>query len=159
MELMKNKSKLVWGILIGILCLVILLGVFQLGTMIGFQKARFACQWGEKYGAMIGMPLHGQGFDAGPGPMMGWPQRGVPDANGGNGIVISVNGQSLIFKGPDGIEKTVVTTSNTKIREGNSDAVLTDILPEDRVVIIGSPNDRGEISASFIRVFNHKLIP
>ncbi|MFA5185279.1 MAG: hypothetical protein WC551_02240 [Patescibacteria group bacterium] len=161
MEITAKKSKIVWGILIGILCLVILLSVFQLGSSIGFRKARFACQWGERYGAMIGMPLHapGQGQGWGPGPMAEWPQRGVPDAHGANGSVISVSGNGLVVKGINGIEQMILVSSSTKIRKGNLDVMISDIAPEDRVVIMGGPDESGEIQAGFIRVFDHKLMP
>lgn len=144
----------------GILCTVILLSVFQLGSMVGFRKARFACQWGERYGAMIGMPLHPPGQQGpGPGSMMDWPQRGVPVAHGANGVVISVSDKALVVKDIDGIEKIILVSSSTKIRKGDVDVKISDISPEDRAVIMGRPDETGGLEAGFIRVFDHKLIP
>lgn len=140
-----------------ILTLVILLAVYQIGTIIGFRQARFACQWGEKYGIMIGMPLHAPGSGPG-GPMFDFPRRGIPSPNGANGIVVSITGRGFVVKGDDGIEKTVIISSSTQMRKGGSDARLIDVLPEDRVVIFGAPDDAGEIVAGFIRVFDHNLM-
>lgn len=152
-----KKTKIIWGVLISILTLVILLAVYQIGTIMGFRQARFACQWGERYGVMIGMPLHAPGSGPG-GPILDFPRRGIPDANGANGIVISINGRSIVVKGDDGIEKTVIISSSTQMRKGGSDALSTDIVPEDRVVIFGAPDETGEIVAGFIRVFDHNLL-
>jgi len=144
------KSKFVIGLLAGIITLVVLLGIFQLGIMVGSHKTRFNCQWGEHYGKMLGMPFHGEdrmGLPPGPGMM---------DPNGAFGSVISNNGQQLVVKGRDGAEKTIVLTPNTEVRKGRETAKPTDITNKDSVVVFGSPTGTGQIEARLIRVFDSR---
>lgn len=144
----KSKSTLIRGLIIGIVSIIFLLGVFQLGIMVGSHKARFNCDWGERYGTMLGMPFQGQGRFGQP------PPPGMLDPNGAFGSVVSNNGQQLVMKSKDGAEKTIVITPTTEIRKGRDKVKATDITDKDEVVVFGSPTSTGQIEAKLIRVFD-----
>jgi len=144
----QKKSPLISGLIIGIVSIIFLLGVFQLGIMVGSHKARFNCDWGERYGTMLGMPFQGQG------PFGQPPPPGMLDPNGAFGSVVSNNGQQLVMKSKDGAEKTIVITPTTEIRKGRDKVKATDITDQDEVVVFGSPTSTGQIEAKLIRVFD-----
>lgn len=144
----KSKSTLIRGLIIGIVSIIFLLGVFQLGIMVGSHKARFNCDWGERYGTMLGMPFQGQGRFGQP------PPPGMLDPNGAFGSVVSNNGQQLVMKSKDGAEKTIVITPTTEIRKGRDTVKAMDITDKDEVVVFGSPTSTGQIEAKLIRVFD-----
>ncbi|MDD5726606.1 MAG: hypothetical protein PHC53_04370 [Patescibacteria group bacterium] len=144
----QKKSPLISGLIIGVVSIIFLLGVFQLGIMVGSHKARFNCDWGERYGTMLGMPFQGQGRFGQP------PPPGMLDPNGAFGSVVSNNGQQLVMKSKDGAEKTIVITPTTEIRKGRDTVKATDITDKDEVVVFGSPTSTGQIEAKLIRVFD-----
>lgn len=144
----QSKSTLIRGLIIGVVSIILLLGVFQLGIMVGSHKARFNCDWGERYGAMLGMPFQGQGHFGEPPPL------GMLDPNGAFGSVVSNDGKHLVLKSKDGAEKTIVITPTTEIRKGRDIVKATDITDKDEVVVFGSPTSTGQIEAKLIRVFD-----
>ncbi len=144
----QTKSPLISGLIIGIVSIIFLLGVFQLGIMVGSHKARFNCDWGERYGTMLGMPFQGEGRFGQPPPL------GMLDPNGAFGSVVSNNGQMMVLKSKDGAEKIIVLTPSTEIREGRVTVKPADITDKDEVVVFGSPTNTGQIEAKLIRVFS-----
>jgi len=149
MEPLMPQHKIVTIILAVLLGLIVSAGIFALGTMVGFHRARATYQLGERYDALLGMPR-------GPGiPRATEPLRPGFDGHGAAGIVISKTNQELLLKGPDGLEKTVFVPSSTvDIHEGRGLASWQDIAPDDQVVVFGDPNEKGQIVAKFIRLFN-----
>lgn len=144
------NAKLLLGVIIGISGIIILFGIFWLGMTVGAHRTRFECQWGERYGQVLGMPMMGE-------RRLGQPP-GFMDPNGADGEVISVNGQTLVVKGRDGVEKTVLVPTSTDIRSGRDTIKPQDIKVNDRVVIFGSPTSGGQIEAKFIRMFDQNLV-
>ncbi len=138
------------GLLIGVVTIIVLLGVFQLGMIVGSRKANFAYQRFGLYtsGGPEGMPRIG---------MMGLPLPGSFDPHGATGVVISNDGQKrMIIKGPDGSEKIVIFSTTTDVQEG-AQAIPPSQIPDDKhVVIFGNPDEQGQIEAKFIRVFDRR---
>ncbi|MFA6428719.1 MAG: hypothetical protein WCW02_04250 [Candidatus Buchananbacteria bacterium] len=124
--------------------IVILLVFFQAGLLVGFKKADFSCRWGENYqrnfiGPEMGMRL--PGLDG-----------GRPNPHGTAGQIIKVELPNIIVEGLEGLEKIVKITDQTKIRKFDKLATSTDLQLNDHVVIIGEPNEQGQIEAKLIRV-------
>lgn len=140
------NSKWFGWVLGAIGVLILLLVVFRLGMYVGERRESLDTQWGENYGRLFGEPKPGffPGRSANPVDM---------NAFGNGGIVLTVDGDSLTIKGNDGNEKSILTDNSTVIREMKQDITLKDIKSGDMVVILGEPNNSGQILAKFIRVF------
>ncbi len=129
----------------GVGVLIVFLLVFKAGEFVGFRKAGFSYRWGENYyRGMVG-PREGvmpRGFEP----------RDFMMGHGTFGSVISVSSSSLVIKGNDGAERVVLITQKTEIRRFRDTIVPDDLKLNDRVTIIGAPNDAGQIEARLIRV-------
>lgn len=134
------------GLLIGVITIIVLLGVFQLGMFVGSRKANFAYQRFGLYSGGPDMPQIG---------MMGLPLPGNFDPHGATGVVISNDGQKrMVVKGPDGSEKIIIFSTTTDVQEG-AQVIPPSQIPDDKhVVIFGNPDEQGQIEAKFIRVFD-----
>lgn len=119
--------------------------IFQAGVIVGFHKATFGYRWGENYHRNFGGPENGFMMHQGSGMMQA--------PHGAFGTVISVNEPSFILEGTDKVEKNILTTKDTEIRKQNISIQFSDIKASDQVVVIGEPNDQGQIIARLIRVF------
>lgn len=136
--------------------LIVLLLVFLLGAYIGEKKAEFGYQWGQNYGRFFGEPRVGF-FNNATGSSSQGPQGPMGmNAFGNGGVVLKVDGSTMAIKGNDNIEKVIAIDPQTLIREGNSAIALSDVEPGDQVVVIGAPDNSGQIVARFIRVFEHQ---
>ncbi len=148
--------KIVLGCLGG---LIIVLLIFKLGMVVGFKKANFSYRWGENY--------H-QNFA---GPRGGFFNRAIRDfsdqdfigAHGVFGQIIKidpiknkisngVDGSILVIKGQDNIEKVVLVKDNTVIDRFMETVKLSDLKVDDYIVVIGDPNESGQIEAKLIRI-------
>lgn len=145
MELNKFFQSKGFKLSVLIICgLIIVLAAFWAGLFIGFRQARFSFAWGENYHRNFG----------GPGQMM------PPDLNARNfipphgvfGKVIKIDGSTLVIKGSDGMEKLVIVNENTAIQEFRDQVQLNDLKVDDEIVVIGEPNDSGQIEAKLIRL-------
>ena len=125
-----------------IIALILALIIFQAGVTVGFRKAHFAKSWNDNYYKNFGPNRHGV-----TGPMPGQ----FPNAHGTVGKIISTSGSILIVE-DRGTEKTVSITDTTKIRKQNTDGISSDLTPETYIVVVGDPNDQGQINAKFIRI-------
>jgi hypothetical protein len=117
---------------------------FGVGVYVGQERAKFSFGWAESYHRNFG------------GPMMGtsgnFPAKEYINAHGIYGTILSVNGTIIIIKGQDAVEKTVLISEKTTVR--NSDTLLkaADLKAGDLIVVIGSPDDQGRVKADFIRI-------
>lgn len=128
--------------------LIILFAGFGLGEVAGFERANFSYRWGENYHNLFGGPRGG--FIPGPG----FTENGLQDSHGVAGTVIKVDADTIVIKGSDNIEKEAEISTSTIIRKGDQNLSLSNIDPDDMVVILGMPNGTGQIQAEFIRVFS-----
>jgi len=142
------QSKLFKGIILGIAGLIILVFVFGLGIFIGSKRAEFSFKWAEAYHRNFGGP---QGGFLG---MMGEPAN----ANGSFGQIIKIDpaGSVLTIKDASNVEKNILITDETTIIYQRKNIKLSDLKIGDSVVVIGDPNNNGQIAAELIRVMPAK---
>lgn len=140
----------------------VLAGVFQLGMSVGERKAKHFNRWNENYGRNFGPGFTGPGMmDPGFGRrMMDLPQpfgnAALPGAHGVFGKVLSTDGGKILIQGQDGVEQSILVTTSTAIRVGNSEAKLGDIETDQRISVFGRPNDQGQIEARLIRLMDNQ---
>jgi hypothetical protein len=128
-----------------VLGVLILVGAsFGAGMFVGFKKAGFSYGWGENYHRNFGGPRGGFA-----GEFMG---RDMMNANGVVGQIIKIDGQTLVIKGQDNVEKIVLLKTESVLREHMNTIASADLKVGDFVVVIGEPNDQGQIEAKFVRV-------
>lgn len=143
-KMKSNTFKKVLTIVGGIILALI---IFQAGMFVGFKKASFSYGWGDNYRRTFGE--HG-GFGMG--------IRGLPppdnflSANGAIGKIIKINLPTLVVMGPDNIEKIVLISNDTLIREFRTEIQATDLKVNEEIVAIGSPNSFSQIEAKLIRI-------
>ena len=148
MDMEKIVQHRAWiVILIALAATVILLFTFQMGVFVGYRKASFSFRWGDNYHQNFAGPPHGFFND--------FEGKGFTDAHGVFGTVLRVEGSAIIIKDKDETEKTVVVSTSTSIRRERDNIQLPSVSAGERIVIIGAPNDQGQIDARFIRVFSN----
>jgi len=124
---------------------IVLLLVFQLGVIVGFRKASFSYRWGDNYHRAFGGP---QG-----GFMRDFEGRDFFSGHGIAGIIARIDGNTIILRGIDGVERLINVASGTPIRQGIANLTVSDLKTDERIVVIGAPRDDGSIEAKIIRVF------
>lgn len=138
------QSKLFKGIILAIGALIILLLVFQAGMMVGFRKANFSYRWADNYHQNFAGPRNGFSGD-----FMG---KDFIEANGVFGSIIKISSSSLAIKGRNDIEKIILLNNDTVIKRFENSIKPSDLKIDEPIVVIGSPNDAGQIEAKLIRV-------
>lgn len=143
------ESKKFVGFLYGIGTVLVLVIVFQAGIFVGYHKAFFGRQWGDNYSRNFGMMYRGS---------LGEMSGKFPNSHGVSGKIIKIElPLSLVVEGNDKIEKLIVLDDGTHIRSADKDIKPEDLKIDDSVVVIGSPNDQGQIKAKLIRVILTEL--
>lgn len=127
--------------IIGIL--IIILVIFQAGVFVGYKKSEFSKHWGDNYSIIFGE------------------RRGIPGmpfiddltpAHGVTGKIIKIDLPSFIVEGTDNIEKSVLIKDDTSIRQSRSNFKASDLKVGDFVIVIGAPDQNGQIEAELIRI-------
>lgn len=140
-----HESKTVRDIIIAIGILIVVLGILGVGINIGERKARFAGEYGENYQRNFLGPRAGMmGGGYLPGVM--------PGGHGAIGNILSINLPQIIISGPDNLEKTIIVGTTTSVRLFQENIQSSQLKVGDSVVIIGNPNESGQIEARLIRV-------
>ena len=138
------KSKNFKTFLVGLGVLIVLLFVFRAGEAVGFRKANFSYRWGENYYRGFAGPQRGAlGFFGG---------SDFSPSHGIFGSIIKTSTSTLFVESSDGTEKQVLLGTKTIIKRFRETISETDLKVGDKVIIIGSPNDSGEIEAQLVRV-------
>ncbi len=140
-----HQSKTVRGIIIGLGIAVILLGIFKLGTIAGYHKAEFSGRFGDNF--------HRNFVD----PRGGFFQNTLetsppPGGHGAVGEVVSIALPLIVVAGPDNLEKTVMIGEDTLIRQFRDNAAQSNIEVGNFIVVLGNPNEEGQIEAKLIRI-------
>jgi hypothetical protein len=145
------QSKILKSVIIGLGILLVLLVVFKAGTMVGVRKAIFSCRWSDNYHKNFGGPKGGvfQGFN----------DKDFMDANGVSGQIVKIDSSDVMINDEDGIEKVVFIDQSTSIRRGRDNIKITDLNTNDFIVVIGDPNQSGQIVAKLIRVMPSMMPP
>ena len=125
--------------------LIIIIGVFALGMSVGFHKAGYTYAWAVNYPSNFGSTT----FRGMPPPQPGQ----MLDSHGVDGEILDVDGDTLTIKDEDNTEKTITISSTTPIRENSENLTVSQLKPDEDIVIIGEPNSQGQIQAKFIRIF------
>ena len=133
--------------------LIVITAVFILGVLVGYHKARFSYLWGDNYDRNFGGHPRGGMMRNIPGGNMMDRGFGFMNAHGTDGTILRVGSTTLMVNGRDGTEKTVLITSSTTIKSHRDTITVGEIKPNDQVVIIGEPNESGQIEARLIRIF------
>lgn len=138
------QSKLFKGILLGIGVFIVFLLIFKLGMFVGFKKANFSFRWGENYHRNFAGPKGGffQEFEG----------RDFIDAHGVFGQIIKIDDSTLVIKGNDDVEKIVLVKDDTTIMSLREKIKVSDLKINDNIVVVGDPNDSGQIEAKLIRI-------
>ena len=140
------KSSHLNKILIILAMMVVLVFVFSTGVFVGQEKAKFSRAWGENYyGNIMGPNQRG---------LRGFMDFGRPgfNAHSGLGQIIRIEGNGLIIKGLDNVEKTIAVDDKTAIQKFRQSLKISDLKVDEFVVVIGRPNNQGQIEARLIRV-------
>jgi len=111
---------------------VILLFVFGAGVFVGTKRANFSSRWAENYQRNFGEPRF--------------------NAHGVFGQIIKTDGSTLVISGRDNMEKIILTTASTTINGFQNNLKSADLRVNDYVVVIGDPNNSGQIEARLIRL-------
>lgn len=143
------QSKLFRGVLVGIAVLIILLLVLGVGMFVGFKKATFSFRWGENYHWNFAGPRGGFLGDFLGRDFMG---KDFVGAHGVFGQIMEIDGRELIVRGRDNVEKLVLVKDDIVIQRFREAMKLNELKVDDYIVVIGEPNDSGQIEAKFIRV-------
>ncbi len=128
------KTALIAG---GIIVLII---VFAAGFFAGMEKTRFSYRWGENY--LRNFAPERRFFS----------DRSYINPHGSAGQIIKIDGNNLVVKSLEGVEKNIIIANDTVIMEGRQQIKVTDLKINDNIVAIGSPNDQGQVQAKLIRV-------
>lgn len=130
--------------LFGLLGFLLLTFVFKVGEIVGAKKADFSCRWSDNYHRNFGGPK--QGF------LQGFKDKDFIEANGVVGQIIKIASSTIAIKGRGDIEKIVLINQDTVIKKFQETVSPESLQTDDMVVVIGEPNNQGQISAKLIRV-------
>jgi hypothetical protein len=140
------RSKLFIGIIFGVCIMLVVMGIFEAGVMVGYHEATFSSRWGQNYERNFGSM----------GMMPGLPNDHLPNPDGTFGKIISVSTAAstttLVVNSPQNPEEKVVVSADTLVRDHMNTINATSLNIGSYVVVLGSPNDQGEIEAKLIRV-------
>jgi len=147
-----KQSKTVHGIIIGIGVTILVLCILFVGMNIGEHRARFAGQFGDNYE---------RNFIGSRTGMMGIEYWGnmIPGGHGATGQILSISLPQVIITGSDNLEKTVLISTSTLIRQFQENIQDTNLKVGDFIVVIGNPNNIGQVEAKLIRVMPSPFQP
>jgi hypothetical protein len=150
----KNSKKidtdvLKW-IIFGLAGFALIVLIFGAGMFVGGMKAKFSYKWAESYHKNFAGPKTGflgnwQKMQSMPGDFI--------EGHGVFGEIIEIQDTGFIVKGRGDIEKIVIISDETIINKG-PEKITNEIKIGDRVTIIGTPNEQGQIEAKLIRIFD-----
>ncbi len=155
------QSKKFRIVLAAVGCLIVLIIVFKTGEFVGYRKARFFERWGENYHRNFGGPRDGFfpsfRYDFDDSTPFGASFSAPSSIHGVFGTIIKIDNTAsstfLTVKGEDNMEKIVSLSDNTTIVSRRDIIKASELKIDDRVAVIGAPNEQGQIEAKFIRVF------
>lgn len=141
------KPNLWLRLMILLVVCVLMLASFQFGKIVGYKQAGFTNRLGDNYRkAFDGQGRRFNKFDLPP------LERGLPSSHGAVGKVVKLNNNSIIISTPENVEKVVVFSENTLVKKFRETVKIGDLQNGDMVVVLGEPNDSGEIVANLIRI-------
>lgn len=142
-KLGESKRFKIAIITVGVLIIAAL--IFQAGMFVGFHRANFGRNSDKNYSANFGPRPRGP-------HMIGGMYDRLPNAHGAIGKIVKAELPTIIVVDNDGTEKVVLIKDDTIIRSSNGNNNSSALKLDSYVVVIGSPNDTGQIEAKFIRI-------
>ncbi len=139
-KVFESKILVKFLYVIGIIIIAIL--IFSAGISIGFHKAGFGRDWGENYERNFGMR---------PDRMM-FGGNNFPNAHGATGKIIKIELPTIIVQDKYNTEKVILIKDDTQIQETMQNIKMSNLAVDDYIIVIGTPNEQGQIEAKFIRV-------
>jgi len=139
------QSNSISKIILILSVLLIILVVFQAGFLVGYNKGVFSNNWSKNY--MMRGPDDTRSFFA---PFMHDDDDVNPHSAAGE--IVSINLPTIVIKGPGRAEEIVIIGNDTTIRNFRQSASTSDLVVGKSVVVIGQPNDKGQINASLVRI-------
>ncbi len=150
------QSKTFGGILLSIAGLIILVVVFKFGVFVGMRKASFSFKWADQYHRNFAGPQEGFFGD--------YVHTQATNDDSVFGKIIKVTfsqdqtkPSQISVNGSDNVEKVILVDETTVIRRQMKNITLSDLNVSDTIVVIGEPNDLGQIQAKLIRVMSMPL--
>ena len=126
-----TKSNKLRGFVIGFAAAAFILLIFRAGVAVGYRKALFSARLGNNYYRPFG---------------------DLPGGHGAIGKIVSITWPTLVLAGPDNVEKIILLKDDTIIRRFRETVATSSLALNDSVVVLGAPNDQGEIEARLIRI-------
>jgi hypothetical protein len=117
--------------------------IFQAGLSVGYRKAAFSYRFGDSYYRAFGG--RGPGFK-------NFPPDEFIGANGAEGSIVKISLPTFVIEGSDNIEKVILTKADTIFRRFRDEIKAADLKEGDSVIVLGTPNDKGQIEAKLIRI-------
>jgi len=142
-------SKIFKGVIYVLGIFIVASFIFRAGVFVGFNRASFGHDWNDKYTenfgpAQRGKFMMGDNFDN---------SRDMPNAHGAIGKIIKIELPTIIvMDDKDQVEKVILINDKTDIREMREKINKEDFKVDDFIVVIGSPNQQGQIEAKLIRI-------
>lgn len=118
--------------------------VFWAGAAVGYREALFSHEWDDSYALQFTGPHSPFVFSM--------DSDDAYNSHGAFGQIVALRMPEFTVKGPTEAEKNILVGSTTVIRYFHSEASSTSLIPGETVVVIGEPDGRGRIQASFIRI-------
>jgi len=143
----KSNRDVLKRVIIGLAVFAVVCLIFWIGMFVGGTKARFSYRWAESYHKNFAGPR--EGFFG------NWqlpPPSDFINSHGTFGQIIEIKENTLVIKGRDDVEKIVLIKDDTTINRFRETIKASDLKVNDFVVVIGSPNEAGQIEAKLIRV-------
>ncbi len=124
--------------------LLIALIIFQAGIFVGYHVATFSMSWDDTH----------RGDPRDPRSIFAPFGRDADDMNphGAIGEIISIKLPVIMVKEPSGNEAIILLSTSTSIRNMHDQASSSDLFVGEQIVTIGTPDEQGQIHASFVRV-------
>ncbi|MBU4375303.1 hypothetical protein KKH38_02245 [Patescibacteria group bacterium] len=144
-----NSDILKW-VVIGLAGFAVVVLIFAAGMAVGGMKAKFSYRWAESYHKNFAGPRGGFFGDWRSAPPI---PGDFIEGHGAFGEIIEIKEDGFAVKGRGDVEKAIKITEDTVIKNG-METIEDGLSVGDRVVIIGSPNEDGQIEAKLIRTFN-----
>ena len=144
-----SESNTTKRILIGIAAFIVTLLIFRAGMFVGFMKAGFSYKFGDTYYRTF----NGEHSGKNGAPLEVFFKDDM--MIGGHGVigkVIKIDLPNIMIEGSDNVEKVVEVNDETIIKRFRDSASIKDIQVNDTLVVIGSPDSKGQITAKLIRL-------
>jgi len=152
-EIIKSKKFKIAAVIVGVV--ICALVIFSIGVSVGMRKGRFSSDWGRNYEKNFMGPKEGMfehGFPPSPGMMERFEGKGMRNAHGIVGEIISISDNKIVIKNPDNQENTIAVGEKTLIKKFQEDLAVSNLQVGDRIVVMGKPGDDGMVEAQLIRV-------